>query len=328
MYFRVQSNYSAAECAQTPTCSHGHVFFQMIRLINPVTRLLGLLALSLMVGCATPTSRLLQKASDYGFIYETVTADGFQHLVVRNGEFQRVPTLNIYLEGDGTPWRYRRIIMPDPTPRSPLMLKLMSNDKAEAVYVGRPCYNGSYDDPDCSNHLWTSARYSSTVVSSMSAVIYTLMDRYGAEQVRLFGHSGGGALAMLLASRIPQVTDVVTVAGNLNVKAWTDHHKYTPLYSSLDPAQQPALRDAVTQWHLVGTEDSVVPAALVRDFILQQENAYGVAISKYTHGCCWTRIWADVLKAVDRKQPGNLPGVRFKRPGKDRTMGQLLKIVE
>jgi len=291
---------------------------------NPVVGILFICCA--LMGCQTPTTRLLGLAERNGFEYETVDADGFSHLVVRNKSFQASSTLHIYLEGDGSPWRYRHMIMPDPTPRSPLMLQLMKYDPLNAVYVGRPCYNGFFNDAGCHSDLWTSARYSSTVISSMSNVIHTLIERHKVSKVRLFGHSGGGALAMLLAARLQRVTDVVTVAGNLNVTAWTDHHQYTPLYSSLDPARQPPLRSSITQWHLVGTNDSVVPAELVKPFIQRQKSAYGVAVSDYSHGCCWGKLWGDVVRAVQDNQPGRLPGIRFKYPDEespagDRTVG-------
>ena len=155
--------------------------------------------------------------------------------------FAASSTLHVYLEGDGTPWVYRVIVTPDPTPRRPLMLGLMSLDDAPSIYVGRPCYNGTSGASGCDDTLWTSARYSATVVDSMAKAIRVIARRGGYSALRLFGHSGGGTLALLLAPRLEGVLDVVTVAGNLDIEAWTRHHGYSPLRDSLNPASEPAL---------------------------------------------------------------------------------------
>ena len=222
-----------------------------------------------------------------------------------------VRVLHVYLEGDGTPWMYRVIVTRDPTPRRPLMLGLMALDTAPALYVGRPCYNGTSLDVGCESALWTSARYSEAVVDSMAAAIRTLAERQGFERIRLFGHSGGGTLALLLAARLPGTLDVVTIAGNLDPDAWTRHHGYTPLRDSLNPSLEPAFGSAVHEWHLLGGDDRVVPPALVRPFILSRERAIGVDFPTFSHGCCWQRVWPGVLRAVTRGEPALMPGRVF-----------------
>jgi len=145
--------------------------------------------------------------------------------VVLHGSQRSEPlVLNVYLEGDGTPWRYRTIVMPDPTPRRPLMLELMSADPSWSLYLGRPCYNGTSRDAGCDNRLWTSARYSPQVVDSMASAIRVISERHDVDEIRLFGHSGGGALAVLLTEQLSNVKLIVTIAGNLDIDAWTDHH--------------------------------------------------------------------------------------------------------
>lgn len=218
--------------------------------------------------------------------------------------------LHVYLEGDGSPWKHRTVIMPDPTPRRPVMLRLMGMDTNAAVYIGRPCYNGTSLMPECDNGLWTSGRYSETVVRSMQLVLRRLIDRQSYSRVRLFGHSGGGTLAMLLAARVPEVEAVVTLAGNLDVSAWTRHHHYTPLYSSLDPAQQPVLPDTIRQWHLLGARDSVIPPGLVQGEILRQ-GGVGLLLAGFSHGCCWQRVWPQVLAALTEGGIDRLPGARL-----------------
>ncbi len=266
----------------------------------------------LFAGCASPTTRLRALADSHGFDRSTVVIDGFRHTVFSNGD-RRGNTLHVYLEGDGSPWRHRTLIMSDPTPRRPLMLRLMAFDDQPSIYVGRPCYNGTATEPGCNNSLWTSDRYSEVVVSSMAGVIRELAERRNNPLIKLFGHSGGGALALLLAERLPDVTDIVTIAGNLDTDAWISHHGYTPLYGSLNPATRPPLEDSLRQWHLVGERDQVIPPPLVHRFIDSQPSAYGVHIRGFTHACCWGRVWARVLDAVERIEPDAMPGYLFKR---------------
>ncbi len=288
----------------------------------------------LIAGCASPTSRLRALADSQGFERGSVIHSGFRMTVFANAPFSgksparsagiiagrissrdlaRDDVLHIYLEGDGSPWRQRTIIMPDPTPRSPLMLRLMAMDANSSVYVGRPCYNGTSREPGCDSRLWTSDRYSELVVSAMAAAIRRIAIERGEPSLRLIGHSGGGALALLLSERLDRVSDVLTIAGNLDIDAWTDHHGYTPLYGSLNPAQRPLLPASVAQWHLLGGRDAVIPPTIVKRYIAAQPSANAAQIQGFTHGCCWERIWPDILNAVMQGLPDKLPGQLFKR---------------
>lgn len=282
------------------------------RLVRPV--FLAVFVMHL-VACATPTTKLIDIAESEAFEQSQKRANGFKLLVLQNTKAaQSGDQLHIYLEGDGTPWKYRVLRTRDPTPRQPLMLRLMALDSTAAAYVGRPCYNGAFADEGCSDDLWTSARYSEKVVASMTGVIQQLVKARGATSVRLFGHSGGGTLAMLIAERIPQVEHVVTLAANLDTEAWVAHHRYSPLYGSLNPAKQTPLRNSVRQWHFLGSQDAVVPANLVKPFVSAQSSAFGFEVGNFNHGCCWRRMWPRVLRALNAGNTNGLPGIRFKFP--------------
>lgn len=288
-----------------------------------ISHLLAMIGICLLLqACVSPAGKLDELAVSQGFERSQLTVGGFRLLVYRNPQAQRFQAsrneenaggiLHVYLEGDGSPWRHRTIIMADPTPRSPLMLRLMEQDSQPAVYLGRPCYNGTAGEEGCNNSLWTSARYSQTIVDSMAAGLRVLAKRHGATELWLMGHSGGGALAMLLAREEPIVTRVVTIAGNLDTDAWTRHHGYTPLYGSVNPAELPLLRDDVWQWHLLGGRDAVIPPPLVRRFIMQQPRSSAFMVDQFAHGCCWQLLWPRVLDALDQNDPGLVPGTQFK----------------
>lgn len=278
---------------------------------------LCMLFAGMLTSCASPVQQLHSIAVHQGFERSHITVKGFELIVYNKPAVASEKAVNfsdskrplhVYLEGDGSPWRYRLVVMPDPTPRQPLMLKLMQLDTENSVYLGRPCYNGQSEEKGCDSSLWTSARYSKSVVDSMASGIRVLMEQYKASSVRLFGHSGGGTLALLIAESIPAVTHIVTIAGNLDTQAWIQHHGYTPLYSSLNPARQPKLPVEVQQWHLVGGRDSVIPPQLVKPFILDQPSSIGILLEGYSHGCCWQRIWPNILNAIRSGDSLTIPG--------------------
>lgn len=274
-----------------------------------------ILAISaLLSACATPTSRIQDYAKSQNFHQSLVKAHGFDHLVFTANLSDARSVLHVYLEGDGSPWKYRVVTMPDPTPRNPLMLRLMSLDSSAVAYVGRPCYNGQAEDEGCDSTMWTSGRYSKPVVLSMASVINRLVDQNGFNEVKLIGHSGGGALAMLIAQHVARTSHVITVAGNLDIDGWTRHHGYSQLYSSLNPAKQIPLPRHINQWHLVGGRDTVIPPAIVQGFVKQQPGALGIAVQNFSHSCCWEAVWPDIVKAIRSSASGFLPGIRFKLP--------------
>ncbi len=267
-----------------------------------------------LLGCQSAQTRIDHVAIDAGFKRSTINVNGFELTIYKHHLDQTTDTLSVYLEGDGTPWRYRYFVMADPTGSNPLMLKLMAQDTQPSVYLGRPCYHGNSNDSACNDKLWTSARYSPTVVNAMGAALRVLIKQHKVKKVRLFGHSGGAALALLLAANQDKVVELVTVAGNLDTDGWTKLHGYTPLYSSLNPAKQPKLRASVVQWHLLGTADAVIPAQLSKPFVLNQTNAWGLSLPGFTHGCCWLALWPEVLRAVRSQSPKRLNARLFKQP--------------
>jgi len=196
------------------------------------------------------------------------------------------------------PWVRRQIIATDPTPSEPLMLQLMAQDSRPAIYLGRPCYFGMARDSACNPWVWTHGRYSEQVVESMRAVLATLVNANSITSLVLIGHSGGGTLAMLLAERVPQVRLVVTLAGNLDIDAWTARHGYTTLEHSLNPARRPPLPHDIEQLHYVGKNDKNVPPEIL-EAAIKQQNARMLVLDGVDHRQGWDNYWTKILQTTD-----------------------------
>ena len=188
------------------------------------------------MGCATPSERFDRRAGELGLVGETLPGSPFDHGVYRSPSRDGGRLLHVYLEGDGSPRMASRYSPPDPTPHRPVALELMALDPGPSILLGRPCQHGRH--PNCDPVLWTTGRYGENVVQSLVAALRYEITAEGAPGIVLIGHSGGGALAMLIAERLPETRAVITIAGNLDTRRWWTHNGYAPLTESLDPAQQ------------------------------------------------------------------------------------------
>ncbi|MCZ6854561.1 MAG: hypothetical protein O7G86_11640 [Gammaproteobacteria bacterium] len=245
-------------------------------------------------GCASPAARFNDNAESLGLELGTTESNAFRHLLVSNRESGK--KLHIYFGGDGSPWIGGRVAALDPTPKKAIALGLLALDPQPAIFVGRPCY---HDQPGaCSLALITSARYSATVVESMEAVVRTLIAEHPSLTPILIGYSGGGVLALLVAERIIEVTQVVTVATNLDTGAWVELHGYLPLTGSINPAERVFWRSNLKQLHLSGRKDRNVPPATIRRFRIQSPNARVRFYDRFDHSCCWQQIWPEILNEL------------------------------
>lgn len=251
----------------------------------------------LLVSCAGPVQRQQEQAAQLGLVAAEQRGLMFDHVTWSRAGTG--PRLHVYLDGDGQAWRGARPARQPDTRRS-LMLEAMALDPAPVLFVGRPCYHGLARRAPCQPLWWTHWRYAESVVASLAAVI----ERAAAgRELLLFGHSGGGSLAMLLAARLPRVVAVVTAAGNLDVAGWTQHHGYTAL-QGLDPASEPPLPAQIVQRHWVGLADAQVPASLTRRFLAARgQQAALREVADIDHACCWVQLWPQVLAELPSASP-------------------------
>ncbi len=257
------------------------------------------LSVVLLVACVDTAIRLDELAKKEGFSQMKVMGMDFQHhIYFRQNLLSK--SLHVYLEGDGRPWRNKGEVAFDPSMDSLLSLELMKLDAASVLYVGRPCYHGDADIKPCHPWYWTNGRYSQDVVDSMSAVIKSYVIKNGVLDVVLIGQSGGGTLAMLLAEKLNNVSAVVTLAGNLDVRRWSQYHDYTELEGSLNPIERQPLIASIKQLHYAGDSDKNIPYHFIFDAIKKQKNAEFILLNNVDHDCCWEEYWPAILKRLDK----------------------------
>lgn len=254
----------------------------------------------LFAACASPGAvdsreTAMRRAAERGFVRQEIAAGPFRLLAFIRRPAAPVETLSIYIEGDGAPWTTPWHPPRDPTPVKPVALSLAAADSAPAVaYLGRPC---QYLDEEalsrCDGAWWMERRFAPEVVAAYDEAIARLKSESGATRIRLFGHSGGGAVAALAAFRRTDVERLVTVAAPLALTEWTAWHGITLLAGSLDPARQPGGLPAAIHW--AGGKDEVVPPAIVERFV-RMKGGRTVVAPDYDHECCWARDWAGLLK--------------------------------
>ncbi len=257
-----------------------------------------------VLGCSSIESKVDRQAKEFGFSKLVKTGTEFDHVLYVNKEIATSPIVHIYIEGDGVPFINHHYISSDPTPAKPLMLRLMSLDTMPSLYVGRPCYFGLSREPGCTNQFWTLHRYSEPVVASMASVIHSMISSN--QKLHLIGHSGGGALAVLLAERLGNdaqgnVVQVTTIAGNLNTYLWSNRHGYTPLYGSLNPSDRKPLPQHIKQVHIAGGRDDNIEADIIRHYVDSQISAEFWLYEEQKHACCWENIWQDILARLNER---------------------------
>lgn len=256
--------------------------------------------------------------SDSAFLYggreladRVANRSGWERFQTVSGSFNlvgyrsyRTPSngeLSVYIEGDGVAWITPTQRSADPTPRTPIMLELAVQDtSANRLYLARPCqFQSDADLARCDPKYWSSARYSEEVIFAMNAVIDHAARAVSAKRLRLFGYSGGGAVAALVAARRTDVVQLITISGNLDHATWTASKNVSPLSGSLNPADMAPVLARVPQVHFVGLDDEVVSPKVVQAYRRKfnpSSNITVVEIPDVDHDCCWTSLWPTLLR--------------------------------
>lgn len=253
-----------------------------------------------LAGCLGLNDRAIHLAGRHGLVSAVIDGTQYRHQIFYQLGTDR-NSLFVFIDGDGSPWSHAGAEPArDPTPHRAIALELATNTPHSVLYLGRPCYFTVHSDSACTARIWTSDRYSKSVVESLAAVVNRFAAEYRYSHTVLIGYSGGGTLAALMAQYIASVS-VVTIAANLDVAAWASFHNYLPLTGSLNPAMQAPLSDSIRQLHLVGGRDMNVPEAINRRYFdtLRPEQIWRFA--NFDHVCCWVEQWSSILPRIDER---------------------------
>jgi pimeloyl-ACP methyl ester carboxylesterase len=168
------------------------------------------------------------------------------------------------------------MVSEDPTPTNPIALKFMlqANDKC-SIYLARPFqYIGSdYRDPK----FWTSDRFSQKIIESMNDGLDIIKNQDHNTNFNLIGHSGGGAIALLLGASRNDVTHITTYGGTLDTVAWTNIHHLTPLSGSLNPADYAEKLQYIKQLHIIGKKDFIMPIGVFYGYLNKFTNKKNIS---------------------------------------------------
>ncbi len=271
-------------------------------------RIFVYLILSVFFICGCGSLAVLKKRQNIAD--DLASKNGF-HKDVINTEYFTLTTyqkiadvskpVNVYIEGDGYAWVSRTILSYNPTPRYPFMLALAGVDPAEnVVYIARPC---QYTDPEQEKlfdySYWSDKRFSEEIIVSVNTAINKIMGQYGLSGIHLIGHSGGGAVAVLVASRNNDVFSIRTIAANLDHVELNKYHKVSPMKGSLNAIDVAEQVSSIPQRHFLGSKDKRIPEFIVKRFLQRSgddEFDSLLIVDGCDHDDGWKDKWVELLK--------------------------------
>lgn len=269
---------------------------------------LGLLAVWLLAACVSLPSPAERRkladtlAAEHGWRAAALPAGAFELLAYLPAQPPADAELAVYIEGDGFAWQTPSTPSPDPTPRNPLALRLaLAQPAGNAAYLARPCQYVDAAATGCNERYWTEQRFAPEAIDAADQALDALKTRFQAQRLTLVGYSGGGAVAALLAARRHDVARLITIAGNLDHRAWTRHHHLRTLDGSLNPADAAPLPASIRQVHLVGGKDKIIPAHIAQGFAAAYAAGHRPEvrlIADYDHACCWADDWPQLWRSL------------------------------
>lgn len=207
-----------------------------------------------LLGCA-PTLYVMS-----GFVFTPIDTGDYT-IVTFQRLSDNISPLHIYIEGDGNAFDVHGQPTMDPTPHGTLVRDLAMRDTSpNVIYMARPCQY--VISASCSSGDWTTGRFSSEIIDSMSNAIKQVA---GNQPVVLIGYSGGAMISGLVINKYPEINvrEWITIAGVLNHADWTSYFEDMPLHDSVNMNELPR----VPQRHYIARGDSVVPNILSRKWV-------------------------------------------------------------
>ena len=278
----------------------------MCAISSKVRFFLLMVGLSLLSGCATISRSALADCLAQSHSFEKAFLKTKPFVLTTYYRFQKPgEPVRIYIEGDGRAWIDRHQLSDDPTPKNPLVLELAGLDPSDNVaYLARPGQYAESGASLCDPVYWSDRRFSEEVVSAMNEAINQLCLRAGSSKVQLIGFSGGGAIAVLVAARRKDVTELITMAGDLDTEAVNQHHHVSPLKGSLNPIDYAKAIANIPQIHYRGSEDTIIPPFVAENFRKVSGPGAHIRIEiipgvSHSHG--WTNAWKNLCLEQSEK---------------------------
>lgn len=268
-----------------------------LMIILPCLHLSGCLSSTSMPSPETRTLHVAHFAKKIGWKEHAIHADQFTLKTYGSAVPSKTNRLTIYIEGDGLAWLSENSPSHNPTPVIPTGFKMAMQDQKNdpIVYLARPCQFVFKEDwRNCRQAYWTHLRFSPEVIHAMNQAVTHLKKYYHAKQIILIGYSGGGTIATLLSARRRDVIQLITVAAILDTDYWVNQERLTPLYGSLNPANEWKKLVSIPQTHWVGGKDSVVRKevafAFANHFPAVKKPTI-IVMPAFDHACCWAKDW-------------------------------------
>ena len=230
-----------------------------------------------------------------------VSPDNFHYREINTSTFkiacwQKISNANapykIYIEGDGYSFRGDGSVSSNPTPRSTMLRELAFGDYHDnVIYLARPCQYTK--DKLCTPNFWSDDRFSPTVIQAEYEAIKKIA---GQHSLTLVGFSGGAQIAGLIAVKYNDlnVRQLVTIAGNLDVNAWTDYHNLPSLNLPLNLVDYREQYLNFNQIHYVGTKDDNIAAEITENFLGDKTKIK--YIKNATHNKGWQNVYNEIQK--------------------------------
>lgn len=250
----------------------------------PFFLLLTMMSLVTLSGCylaQTIGENAANRLAAPAFMNKRVISAGAFDLTLYERIHDRGGPADVYIGGDDPEIVY------DGMSNSFISLRLATRDKAKnVIFVSRPCqfdaggnmWKASHkgEGQECDLKYLRRARFAPEVIASYNAVLDDLRDRWGISGFNLYGHSGGGVIAALVASQRHDILSLTTVASMLDHIAYSAYkssteegwaEKYEPLTESLNAADIAVQLRNLPQYHYIGGADNGMPSVALFGYL-------------------------------------------------------------
>lgn len=216
--------------------------------------------------------------------------------------------IHIVLEGDGFAWKTRNTPSNNPTPRdisTAVELSLaLAKMGLNTQYWARPCqYVEGNSWHDCHVRDWTAERFSNLALTHYQKLFERTSALNPETKFIFWGYSGGGVLGFMLSAQNPQkICALHTLASPIDLNAWTNFHKITPLKAGISFSEASLANKNLPQRHFVGEKDNIIPPDILIKSLGQKAYESLVILENTSHQRGWGDL-TEVLSASILKCP-------------------------